>query len=212
MNVSMSLPNNSLQQVQTLRKISLAILGLGVAFLLPFVCSVWLHTNPLFYSQIDHVGILLIFISIIGRCWCTLYIGGRKKTTIVVTGPYSIVRNPLYIFTVIGAAGIGAQTGSLLITLACALLVAAVFFATTLQEEAFLRAAHGTEFDDYSSRVARFWPNFSNYRDLPLLSVQPQLLARTLAESSLLLVAIPAVDMIEVAREFGWLPEIWHLF
>jgi len=43
-------------------------------------------------------------------------------------------------------------------------------------------------------------------RGLPLCVVY-----RAFLESSLFLLAIPAIDAIEVAREFGWLPELMHL-
>jgi protein-S-isoprenylcysteine O-methyltransferase Ste14 len=30
-------------------------------------------------------------------------------------GPYSLMRNPLYVFTMVGAVGMGAQSGSVLV-------------------------------------------------------------------------------------------------
>ncbi|HRK69547.1 MAG TPA: methyltransferase, partial [Hyphomonas sp.] len=112
--------------VQWRRRIALGIAILFLGLLLPFVCAVWLHTNPLVYSQIEHAGIFLIFVAIAGRTWSALHIGGNKKVVLVDTGPYSVVRNPLYLFTLIGAAGIGAQTSSLVVTLACPIITAAV--------------------------------------------------------------------------------------
>ncbi len=49
-----------------------------------------------------------------------LRIGGRKILELVTDGPYSIMRNPLYVFSVIRVAGIGAQAGSVTIALVCA--------------------------------------------------------------------------------------------
>ena len=60
---------------------------------------------------------VVALVCIVGRAWCSLYIGGRKKAEIVDRGPYSISRNPLYVFSFMGAFGVGAQTGS--VTLAC---------------------------------------------------------------------------------------------
>ena len=41
----------------------------------------------------------MILICILGRTWATLYIGGQKQRELVTKGPYSVVRNPLYLFT-----------------------------------------------------------------------------------------------------------------
>ena len=48
---------------------------------------------------IEMAGLVLILVCILGRTWCTLYIGGLKKRELVTAGPYSVVRNPLYVFT-----------------------------------------------------------------------------------------------------------------
>ena len=56
-----------------------------------------------------------------------LYVGGRKNAELVTTGPYSMMRNPLYFFSLLGVAGVGAQTGSVLATFAVTAVAYAVF-------------------------------------------------------------------------------------
>jgi protein-S-isoprenylcysteine O-methyltransferase Ste14 len=211
MSLSFSLPDLDLRAVQWRRRIVLAIVSLFVALLLPFVCAVWLHTNPLFYAQVEHAGILLIFIAIFGRTWSALHIGGHKKVALVETGPYSVVRNPLYVFTLIGVAGIGAQTSSLVVAGLCTSITAAVLIIVVLKEEDYLRAKFGAAFDDYARRVPRFMPSFSAYRDVEELTIRPKIVYRTFLESSLFLISIPAIDAIELARHYGWLPDVLHL-
>lgn len=211
MSLSFSLPDLDLRAVQWRRRIVLAIVSLFVALLLPFVCAVWLHTNPLFYAQVEHAGILLIFIAIFGRTWSALHIGGHKKVALVETGPYSVVRNPLYVFTLIGVAGIGAQTSSLVVAGLCTSVTAAVLIIVVLKEEDYLRAKFGAAFDDYARRVPRFMPSFSAYRDVEELTIRPKIVYRTFLESSLFLISIPAIDAIELARHYGWLPDVLHL-
>jgi protein-S-isoprenylcysteine O-methyltransferase Ste14 len=41
-------------------------------------------------------GIALILIGIGGRLWSILYIGDRKSAEVVATGPYSVMRNPIF--------------------------------------------------------------------------------------------------------------------
>jgi protein-S-isoprenylcysteine O-methyltransferase Ste14 len=211
MSLSYSLPDLDLRAVQWRRRIVLAIVILFVALMLPFVCAVWLHTNPLLYAQIEHAGILLIFIAICGRTWSALHIGGHKKATLIETGPYSLVRNPLYVFTLIGVAGIGAQTSSLVVAGLCTSITAAVLMFVVLKEEDYLRAKFGAAFDDYARRVPRFMPSFSAYRDVDRLIIRPKIVYRTFLESSLFLISVPIIDAIELARHYGWLPDVLHL-
>ena len=96
------------------------VLALGVAvwlLLLLFTQSRWRTAAPHLHALIEIAGLVLILVCILGRTWCTLYIGGLKKRELVTAGPYSVVRNPLYVFTSIGTAGIGAQTGSSLVAI-----------------------------------------------------------------------------------------------
>ena len=186
-------------------------LALHFGLLLLFVCAVWLHTNPLVYSQIEHAGIFLIFVAIAGRTWSALHIGGNKKVVLVDTGPYSVVRNPLYLFTLIGAAGIGAQTSSLVVTLACPIITAAVLMVVVSREEDYLRSKFGAAFDTYTKRVPRFLPRLSGYKDVDQLTIQPKVVYRTFLESSYFLIAVPLVDAIELARHYGWIPDLLHL-
>ena len=211
MSLTYNQPEIDLRAVQWRRRIALGVAILFLGFLLPFVCAVWLHSNPLFYAQIEHAGIFLIFIAIAGRTWSALHIGGSKKVRLVDTGPYSVVRNPLYLFTLIGAAGIGAQTSSLIVTFACPIIVACVLMMVVSREEEYLRTKFGAAFDDYTKRVPRFLPRPSVYRDVDQLTIQPKVVYRTFLESSYFLVAIPAVDAIELARYYGWIPDLLHL-
>ena len=73
MSLSFAQPELDLSAVQWRRRILLACIILVIGFLLPFVCAVWLHTNPLLYAQIEHAGIFLIFVAIAGRTWSALH-------------------------------------------------------------------------------------------------------------------------------------------
>ena len=211
MSLTYNQPEIDLRAVQWRRRVALGIAIFLLGLLLPFVCAVWLHSNPLFYAQIEHAGIFLIFIAIAGRTWSALHIGGSKKVKLIDTGPYSVVRNPLYLFTLIGAAGIGAQTSSLVVTLVCPLIAACVLMLVVAREEEYLCKKFGTAFHDYTKRVPRFLPRLSGYRDVDQLIIQPKVVYRTFLESSYFLVAIPAIDAIELARHYGWIPDLLHL-
>lgn len=160
----------TLSRYQLLRRFAIAAL-LGAAFLaLLFVHSVWDSETHAIHDLVEAVGLGFIVIGIIGRMWCTLYIGGRKAAEFVDLGPYSISRNPLYVFSSIAAGGVGEQTGS--IVLAGVFLIGCVvtFQLVIRREERHLTDALGTPYVEYTKRVPRLWPKFGLYRDQPNLN------------------------------------------
>ncbi|KAB2912832.1 MAG: isoprenylcysteine carboxylmethyltransferase family protein [Hyphomicrobiaceae bacterium] len=200
-----------LQRLQRRRKL---VLRVGVALccvVLLITQSAWRVSNPLVYDLIHRTGLALIVVCILGRTWCTLYIGGSKKRQLVTLGPYSVVRNPLYMFTIIGAAGIGAQAGSLSMTLLLAALVTAIFSVVTRQEEQFLAATFRDEFTAYAARVPRLLPRPTLWREADELLVRPHLVRRTFLDACLFLLAVPVSDVIDWLQQVQWLPVLFHL-
>jgi protein-S-isoprenylcysteine O-methyltransferase Ste14 len=196
-----------LQGLQRKRKqVLTAGLALWVLLLL-FTQSRW-HAQPHLQALVERAGLLAILVCIMGRTWCTLYIGGLKKRELVNKGPYSVVRNPLYLFTCIGAGGIGAQTGSVLVAVLFAACSLAVFQVVARREEAFLAAAFPTGFANYAARVARFWPRLSLWQEAEELRVKPHLVRRTFLDASLFLLAVPVANLAEWLQHTGRLPVV----
>jgi protein-S-isoprenylcysteine O-methyltransferase Ste14 len=200
-----------LQGLQRKRKQVLALGILFWALLLLFTQSRWSSTAPHLHALIERVGLFLILVCILGRTWCTLYIGGHKKRDLVTTGPYSIVRNPLYLFTTTGAAGIGAQSGSALVAILLAAGSLAVFYIVARREEEFLAKAFPVDFADYAARVPRFWPSWSRWQDADELRVRPHLVRRTFLEACLILLAVPVADLLIWLQQLGGLPVLLRL-
>ena len=127
-----------LGRVQRIRKL---VMGLGIlAVVAVAVLTQSLGGETDFHEGLEAFGLALIAICIVGRAWCSLYIGGRKKDEIVNRGPYSVSRNPLYVFSFIGAFGVGAQTGSISLAVLFLALTVAVFWFTVKRED-FVPAA-----------------------------------------------------------------------
>lgn len=91
-------PALDLASIQKLRKVAVSIALLGLIALSVVSQSIGGVDGP-WHESVEAIGLAAIVLSIVGRAWCTLYIGGRKKAEIVDRGPYSISRNPLYVFT-----------------------------------------------------------------------------------------------------------------
>ncbi|CAN5372378.1 isoprenylcysteine carboxylmethyltransferase family protein [soil metagenome] len=199
----------AIQRMQFVRKVVLFILILAVIALAAF--SKTLNGETPFHEELETGGLVLIGVAIIGRAWCSLYIGGRKKAEIVDRGPYSICRNPLYVFSFIAAFGIGAQTGSLILSLLFLVLAVAVFHFTVKSEEAWLLDAFGAPFAAYLARVPRFWPDFSKWADAETLEIRPSFFLATIKDGLVFLLAIPIFELLEHAQQAGWIHTIFTL-
>jgi protein-S-isoprenylcysteine O-methyltransferase Ste14 len=200
-----------LQALQRKRKLVLTLGGAVWLLLLLFTRSRWRTEAPYIHALIESVGLVLILACILGRTWCTLYIGGLKKRELVTAGPYSVVRNPLYVFSAIGTAGIGAQTGSAFLALLFAAGALAVFQVVARREEAFLGATFPAEFAAYAARVPRFWPRPTQWREADELRVKPRLVRRTFLEACLFLLAVPAAQLVAWLQRLGHLPVLLDL-
>lgn len=205
---SPNMPSDSkqLQSLQRRRKLAFALgLALWIVLLL-FTESWWRLSAPGFYALIWMLGLVLILVCITGRTWCTLYIGGLKKRQLVTLGPYSVTRNPLYVFTIVGAAGIGAQTGSVLTALLAGGFALAVFTIVVGREEGFLAAAFGDEFAGYAARVPRFLPDPAQWQEADELVVRPRLVRRTFLDACVFLLAAPLTALMDWVRDVAGLP------
>jgi len=196
--------------VQTVRK---AVLALGIAIgtgIFAVTDSVY-PSGGAAHELIEWAGIVAIVVCILGRTWSSLYIGGRKIDQLVTVGPYSVMRNPLYTFSVLGAGGVGAQAGSVTLALIFAALAHIVFSIVVRQEEALLASRHGAQFADYRTRVPGFWPNWSLWHDEPVLSIQPTRVLLTFGDALAFLLSVPIAEGFEYLREQGALPVLWTL-
>lgn len=182
----------------------------GLALLMGIsVCtgSIW-QADGLEHRLIENAGLVLIVIAVVGRAWCSLYIGGRKATELVTTGPYSISRNPLYMFSFIGALGVGAQSGSLTLSVLFLLGAMAIFLPLILREEMFLRETMPTEFAAYRRQTPRLMPRFALWKSPEEITVRPPFFLRTLLDGLPFVLAWPLFEGIAALQAAGILPEI----
>ncbi|WP_027166936.1 isoprenylcysteine carboxylmethyltransferase family protein [Mesorhizobium sp. WSM3224] len=192
---------------QHMRRVVLAVLVVVLFAALLFGQSSFAPDTPM-HETIEMFGVLLIFLGIVGRLWSTLYIGGRKSSEVVTGGPYSITRNPLYLFSTVAAAGVGAQIGSFSGIILFALLCAGAFHIVILREERYLKEVLGAPYQAYLAKVPRFFPNLTLYKEGDTGSFKPRLLLNTLLDGLVFLVALPAFELIDGMQQSGMLP-VW---
>jgi protein-S-isoprenylcysteine O-methyltransferase Ste14 len=197
-------------KVQLVRKFVLAI-GVLIAIAGFAVTRSSHQAGGLLHEAIEWIGLLLMFVCIAGRCWTSLYIGGRKIDQFVTIGPYSVMRNPLYTFSILGAIGAGAQLGSIFAGLFTGFVVWVVFAVVVRSEERLLLGIYAKEFEDYRVQVPRFLPNPGLWRDIPTILVMPSRMVRTFGDGMMFLLSVPLADLVERLQDAGILPILFHI-
>ncbi|MDP2620970.1 MAG: isoprenylcysteine carboxylmethyltransferase family protein [Hyphomicrobiales bacterium] len=192
----------TLRAVQIRRKQLLAGLVAIIAVAVLFIRSYWIEAGAV-HEAIEDTGLFLILFCILGRAWSTLYIGGRKINELVREGPYSIVRNPLYLFSFIGIVGIGAGAGSVVMGLILFAISYVVFRWVVAHEEAFLAQKYEEDYARYLREVPRFIPDFRRWHDIKNITVTPRLVVRATLEASLFFLAYPVFEAIEWLQSLG---------
>lgn len=201
---------SELSRAQHARKWSLRLAAVPFAVAFISVAPVW-PSEGIGEETIEGAGLLFIALAILGRTWCTLYIGGRKKRDLVTTGPYSLSRNPLYVFSILGALGIGMTVGSAVMGVLLATATFAILDAVTRREELYLAEQFNGTYGTYAAATPRWLPLHPSWRDAEQLEVKPRLVLTTFRDTCVMLLAIPAVEAIEMLHELAYLPVVMYL-
>lgn len=132
---------------------------------LPFFFVMILLMKPNLYSIL--CGLPFIILGEMIRLWAVSYAGSETRTTdgvggsnLVTQGPFSIVRNPLYLGNVLIYTGIGIMSYSLFPFLQVFGLFYFTFqyYCIILNEEEYLKNTFKEKFDIYLKSVNRFIP------------------------------------------------------
>jgi protein-S-isoprenylcysteine O-methyltransferase Ste14 len=163
------------------------------------------------HEAIEITGLALILVCMFGRLWSILYVGSRKNSELVTSGPYSVTRNPLYLFSTIGVFGVGLVFGSIAAALVLGCLSYLVFTLTAQREATFLRATFGASYLDYEAATPSFWPDPRLYHQPDEMTFSPQALKRTFVDALYFLAMVPAIEGIEYLQTTGYLPTVFWL-
>jgi len=160
---------------------------------------------------IDALALLLVGIAVLGRIWCSVYIAGRKDEQLVMDGPYSTCRHPLYTLSLVGGAGLGLATHSMLLTGATLLLLGTLFTRAAVAEEAFLAQRHGDAFHAYAQATRRFWPRFVRYVAPERLQIQPRVLWKAFVDAGAFVLLYALVVVARQVQALHGLPTLLDL-
>ena len=159
----------------------------------------------------ETIGCILIGICMLGRSYCSIFIGGKKNDEIVTTGPFSVMRNPLYGFSFIGILGMSMQTGMLTIIAINVIAFIAYHHFVVAREEAYLSHKFGQAYLDYQTRVPRWWPNFKLWQEAQYVETQPGFIRQTMYDSMIFILIFPLLELIEWLHAENILPNLIQL-
>lgn len=149
------------------------------------------------HEAFDFIGYILITACALGRVYTTAFLGGHKNRDLIAYGPFSVVRNPLYIFSWIGVLGISLASMRPLIMIAAPLLIGAVYYFLIRREEVFLQEKFGQKYYQYASQTPRLIPNFTLYKSPAYVSMNTDRLLAGVLDAVWWFVPLPVFELLE---------------
>ncbi len=171
-----------------------------------------LFTQPTFSDEgiiheiLDFIGYILVAICALGRVYSTAFLGGHKNKNLITQGPYSVVRNPLYSFSLLGITGIAMMTNHIIIMIVTPLIIGIIYDRLIKREEVFLKEEFGKEYDAYITSTPRLFPKFSNYSVSDDTILYPKMLSRSFSDAIWWFAFFPIIELLEYLQESGIVP------
>lgn len=135
---------------------------------IPFIITLLYFANPTWMSV--SFSILFITIGELLRIWAVGYAGGTTRATalgaardLVTTGPYSYVRNPLYLGNFLLSIGVTLFTNIYWLIPVLILGYFIQYIPIIVVEETYLLESCGQVYVEYQEEVSRFLPSFRPY-------------------------------------------------
>jgi protein-S-isoprenylcysteine O-methyltransferase Ste14 len=157
----------------------------------------------------EMLGYALLVTATLWRIWCALFIAGTKNGELASEGPYSVVRNPLYIGNFLGVVGFGFAVEQPLLGIALGLVFALGYPAVVAQEEGNLGRIFGERYREYRARVPRWIPDWSLYREPELITISLKHVRKAILDAQWFLWAFGVAEFIEELRSLKILPTLF---
>lgn len=196
---------------QTRLNITRVFFGLLIVLLL-VSDSKWESVSPIISALLFLAGCFFAGIASLGRLWCSLYIAGYKTKRLVTEGPYSISRNPLYFFSMLGGLGVGLATETFTIPVLILAGFAWYYPYVMRHEENKLREHHGDQFKAYFETVPRFWPKWSLLTEPEEYVVTPKTFKKHIFSALWFVWILGILELIEMFRELNLLPASFSIY
>ncbi len=157
---------------------------------------------------LDSTGLLLLSVGVLGRIWSSLYICGYKKVKLVTDGPYAAVRNPLYLFSLLGVTGVALSTQNYIFIA----LILSLFFIyypiVIISEEKKLKRLHSDNFLKYMAETPRFIPRLSKLSQPEKYEVNVKKYSKAFLDAIWFFVVYIVIAIVKIIHSKGLIPLI----
>lgn len=201
------MPNMTKPANQPLRIALLRVLFVAMLPILLMVEPAYAE-DALLNEAWEPLGALMVIAGVLGRFWAILYIGGRKNQMVMKTGPYSVCRHPLYLFSTIATTGLGLLLGSVVLAGLLGGLTYLILMRTAKDEEAFLRGEFGTAYETYAAKTPLILPRPSLFHTPNEIEFSVRHLRGNMRDALVFLAFIPLAESIDYFREITDLPAL----
>lgn len=157
------------------------------------------HESPL-HETFDFLGYLLVAFCALGRVYSTAFLGGFKNENLIDYGIYSVVRNPLYFFSLIGIAGIALMSNHVLVIALVPLSFIFIYIKLIKREEEFLKKKFGKKYTEYMKRTPRLLPNIKLYHAPETVQMAPQFITKAFGDAIWWFAAFPLIELVEYVQ------------
>jgi len=158
----------------------------------------------------EWAGYIFVLLGFMLRMWSILYIGQRKSKELIIEGPYSVCRDPLYLGTFFIVVGAGLCFENLAMALCGLMIYIPIHVLVARLEEKHLQEKFGDSYLEYLRTVPSFIPNLKLYKSPAEISVSVGAIRGATIEGSLI-VLIPVIGgLIEFLHQNNLLPIYWR--
>ena len=156
--------------IKNIARKRMAILRISIILIITFIIidnnfsafslNIDMNTSLLF----SYIGFSLVVLGGFGRIWASLYLEGFKTRKLIKEGPYSMVRNPLYFFSLMLFLGMCFAIKSIAVSFALLVVFVLFHIPTILNEEKVLLSTHDESYKAYYESTPRLIPNIFKYK------------------------------------------------
>jgi len=139
-----------------------ALQAAGVVDAWDAVDTTTIHTIGIALATVGTVLTLAAQVAM-GESW-RIGIDAGERTALVRSGPFGVVRNPVFAAMVPSTLGLLLMVPNVIALAAVLALLAAVELQTRVVEEPYLLRVHGDDYADYAASVGRFFPGIGRLR------------------------------------------------
>lgn len=151
-------------------------------------------------------GLACVACAALGRIWTSIFIAGFKDQVLVRSGPYAVVRHPLYALSMLAMLGLGLTTGSLTITLSLLVVFGTIYSVAAQAEDRHLRELHGSSHEHFERDVRALRPRWAAYVVPDSLEIRPQILWKAFVDAGSLLGFYALLRFADALQQLGATP------